>query len=57
MAYERRDEALRQLKIDRERAEATEKQQKKTGAGATKAICDTESWKLPTLPVCQSAQS
>jgi hypothetical protein len=29
MAYERLDEALRQLKTDREREEATEKQQKK----------------------------
>jgi hypothetical protein len=34
MAYERLDEALRQLKIDRERAEATEKQRKKAGAEA-----------------------
>jgi hypothetical protein len=34
MAYERLDEALRQLKTDRERAEATENQQKKAGAEA-----------------------
>jgi hypothetical protein len=32
MAYERLDEALRQLKTDRERKEATEKQRKKTSA-------------------------
>jgi len=30
MAYERLEEALRQLKTDRERAEATKQQQKKT---------------------------
>jgi len=34
MAYERLDEALRQLKTDRERTEATENQQKKAGAEA-----------------------
>src|SRR5256885_12864075 len=34
MAYERLDEALRQLKTDREREEATEKQQKKAGEEA-----------------------
>ena len=34
MAYERLDEALPQLKTDRERAEATENQQKKAGAEA-----------------------
>jgi hypothetical protein len=34
MAYERLDQALRQLKTDRERAEATENQQKKAGAEA-----------------------
>src|SRR5712671_6983533 len=34
MAYERLDEALRQLKKDRERAEATENQQKKAGEEA-----------------------
>jgi multidrug efflux pump subunit AcrA (membrane-fusion protein) len=34
MAYERLDEALRQLKTDRERAEATEKQRKKAVAEA-----------------------
>lgn len=34
MAYERRDEALRQLKTDREREEATEKQQKREGEEA-----------------------
>jgi len=32
MAYERLDEALRQLKTDREREEAKEKQRKKAGA-------------------------
>jgi hypothetical protein len=31
MAYERLDEALRQLKPDHEREEATEKQQKREG--------------------------
>jgi hypothetical protein len=34
MAYERLDEALRQLKTDREREEATEKQQKREGEEA-----------------------
>ena len=34
MAYERLDEALRQLKTDREREEATEKQQKEAGEEA-----------------------
>jgi len=34
MAYERLDEALRQLKTDREREEAAEKQRKKAGAEA-----------------------
>jgi hypothetical protein len=34
MAYERLDEALRQLKTDREREEATEKQQKKADEDA-----------------------
>ena len=34
MTYERLDQALRQLKIDRERAEAAENQQKKAGAEA-----------------------
>ena len=34
MAYERLDQALRQLKTDRERAEATENQRKKAGAEA-----------------------
>jgi hypothetical protein len=34
MAYERLDEALRQLKTDREREEATEKQQKRAGEEA-----------------------
>src|SRR5437764_3026849 len=34
MAYERLDEALRQLKTDREREEATEKQQKTAGEEA-----------------------
>ena len=34
MAYERLDQALRQLKTDRERAEATENQRKKVGAEA-----------------------
>jgi hypothetical protein len=34
MAYERLDEALRQLKTDREHEEATEKQQKKAGEEA-----------------------
>ena len=34
MAYERLDEALRQLKTDREREEAKEKQRKKAGAEA-----------------------
>ena len=34
MAYERLDEALRQLKTDLERKEATEKQQKKAGEEA-----------------------
>ena len=34
MAYERLDEALRQLKRDREREEATEKQQKREGQEA-----------------------
>jgi hypothetical protein len=34
MAYERLDEALRRLKIDREREEAAEKQQKKAGEEA-----------------------
>jgi hypothetical protein len=41
MAYERLDEALRQLKTDREREEATEKQQKgrakKPGCGSHKS--------------------
>jgi multidrug efflux pump subunit AcrA (membrane-fusion protein) len=35
MAYERLDEALRQLKIDRERREATEDQRKKASAEAS----------------------
>jgi hypothetical protein len=35
MAYERLDEALRQLKADRERAEATENQRKKASAEAS----------------------
>ena len=34
MAYERLDEALRQLKTDRERAEATENQRKRAGEEA-----------------------
>jgi hypothetical protein len=34
MAYERLDEALRQLKVDRQRKEATEKQRIKAGAEA-----------------------
>jgi hypothetical protein len=34
MAYERLDEALRQLRTDREREEATEKQQKRAGEEA-----------------------
>ena len=34
MAYERLDEALRQLKTDREREEASEKQVKKAGEEA-----------------------
>ena len=34
MAYERLDEALQQLKTDREREEATEKQQKEAGEEA-----------------------
>jgi hypothetical protein len=34
MAYERLDEALRQLKTDREREEATEKPQKREGEEA-----------------------
>jgi hypothetical protein len=34
MAYERRDEALRQLKTDREREEAAEELRKKAGAEA-----------------------
>jgi hypothetical protein len=34
MAYERLDQALRQLKTDRERAEATENQRNKAGAEA-----------------------
>ena len=34
MAYERLDEALRQLKTDREREEAAEKQQKREGEEA-----------------------
>ena len=34
MAYERLDEALRQLRTDREREEATEKQQKREGEEA-----------------------
>jgi multidrug efflux pump subunit AcrA (membrane-fusion protein) len=34
MAYERLDEALRQLKTDRERAEATAKQRQEAGAEA-----------------------
>jgi hypothetical protein len=34
MAYERLDEALRQLKTDRERAEATENQRREAGADA-----------------------
>jgi hypothetical protein len=34
MAYERLDEALRQLKTDREREEASEKQQKRAGEEA-----------------------
>jgi hypothetical protein len=34
MAYERLDEALRQLKTDREREEATEKQRKREGEEA-----------------------
>ncbi len=34
MAYERLDEALRQLKTDRERKEATENQRKKASAEA-----------------------
>ena len=34
MAYERLDQALRQLKIDRERAEATENRRKKASAEA-----------------------
>ena len=34
MAYERLDKALRQLKTDREREEATEKQQKREGKEA-----------------------
>jgi hypothetical protein len=34
MAYERLDEALRQLRTDREREEATEKQQKRAGEKA-----------------------
>src|SRR5881296_2522096 len=34
MAYERLDEALRQLKTDRERAEATEYQRKRAGEEA-----------------------
>jgi hypothetical protein len=34
MAYERLDEALRKLKTDRERAEATENQRKEAGVEA-----------------------
>ena len=38
MAYERLDEALRQLKTDREREEATEKQQKEEGRRSQDAV-------------------
>jgi hypothetical protein len=43
MAYERLDEALRQLKTDREREEATEKQQKKAGEEARMRFAQVKS--------------
>jgi len=43
MAYERLDEALRQLKTDREREEATEKQQKEAGEEARMRFARTKS--------------
>jgi hypothetical protein len=41
MAYKRLEEALRQLKTDRERAEATKQQQKKTATEFQIAIRTT----------------
>jgi len=38
MAYERLDEALRQLKADRERAEAAEKPTKRGGGGSQNPV-------------------
>jgi hypothetical protein len=43
MAYERLDEALRQLRTDREREEATEKQQKRAGEEARKRFAQIKS--------------
>ena len=43
MAYERLDEALRQLRTDRQREEATEKQQKKAGEEARMRFAQVKS--------------
>lgn len=53
MAYEKLDQALRQLKLDRERAEAAENQQKKTAAEAGMRFAEIKS--TVVLPIFDEA--